>query len=341
MSDEDNKTDQENHEIFHAASVAHFRDPRRFRTLGILIAAGIAFILVLSGAAYLLKEKPALVVGKYSYNQSEYAKLIQQAAVISVKESDARFALTKGFASREAADRLKVTYPIDTASLNEAARYEYKINPDSATKISDYQRATSIYRIVEANIRFAAKGGYKVSVVHLPFARYIYGFEASSKTAENGSIDLIGNDTAIARDMGYAAKKGEELRTDYDSKKMTYAQVAQAALDDPVMSYGRAKRPSNQLLVMSDGALMSYGDKDVTTYLQTDQFNKIQEYKGQIGKVSTLSEELVDPEGLPANPYIMRGDKVAVGYYFVIVDSVEKPKATIQVQYDKTLKELQ
>lgn len=340
MGDEESKTNQENQDTFHAANVAQFRGSRRFGALPLLIVAGLVFILVLSVMAYFVKAKPALQVGKYSYSQSEYKKLMDQAAAINVKEADARSALVKGFASREAADRLKVAYPTDTSSLNEAARYEYKIDPDSTTKISDYQRAAAVYRIVEANVRFATKGGYKVSIVHLPFARYIYGFDATSKTAENGNIDLIGNDTAIARDMGYAAKKGEELRSEFDTKKKTFDQVVEASIADPVMGYGRAKRPSSHLLVMSDGTLMSYADKELSSSIQKDQLNKIEEFKTQLGKASTLGEELVAPADLPVNPFIARGDHVAVGYYFLVVDSVEKPQATVQSAYDKAMKEL-
>jgi hypothetical protein len=340
MSDKDNKTDQvEDDKNFKVADTAVFHKVRRFGKVKLLGLLALVVILIAAVMLFVQQSQPALQVGKYSYSKEKYEQLISQAADIKVGESDARKALTKALASKEAADRVKVTYPTDTANLNEAARYEYKLGQDSKAKISDYQRETAAYRIVEANIRFATTGGYKATVVHVPFARYIYGFELNSKTALNGNPDLVGDETAIYRDMGYTFKKAEELKQAYDSKQKTAAEVIKAALDDPIASYGKGPRASNSVLVGRDQLLRTYGDESLS--LPTDQFKLIEAGKDQLGKTSNVVEELVSIEGLNVPTGVMRGDQAAVGYYFVIVDEVVQARSGLQGEYDKLVKELQ
>jgi len=342
MSDEDNKTDHvDNGKSLDAANVAVFRKVRKLGKVKLVVLAFLAAIVVAVGIAAYMQSLPVLKVGKYSYNKDEYKLLVAQAAKLRVGEADARKALTKNLASKEAADRQKVSYPTDAVSLNEAARYEYGLKTDDTSKITDYQRETAVHRIVEANVRLETKGGYKASVVYLPFARYIYGFDANSKTAENANFDLIGDPDAIARDMGYAYKKAEELRGAYESKKKTSAQVVQASIDEKVSSYGKGSRPTSNILVTRDQQLQSYEETGTPRYLQQDQFNLIQASKDKLGKASGIVEELVSPEGVTSSPVIMRGNQVAVSYYFIIVDSVVEPRTDVQKQYDKLVKELQ
>lgn len=341
MSDEDNKTDQaDNDKSLNAANAAVFHKVRKFGKLQLVALAVIAAVLAAVGIAVYSQTLPALKVGKYSYSRDEYKVLVDQAAKIKVNETDARKALTKALASKEAADRLKVSYASDAVSLNEAAGYEYKVTSDDVSRLSDYQRETSVYRIVEANIRFETKGGYKASVVYLPFARYIYGFELNSKTAQSANFDLIGNERAVARDMAYAYKKGEELRQAYISKSKTVEQIVQAAQDDQVLGYGQEGRPSSRLLVTGSNSIETYAGKDVSLSLHEAQFRALEENKNKLGKPSELIEELASPQGVPAMPQLLRGDQIVVSYYFVIVDSVVQPKAETQTEYEKLVKEL-
>lgn len=339
MSD---KNHQANHDVgeksLDTASVAVFHKVRKLSKVQLITLALLAIALVAIGIAAYGQLSPALKVGKYSYSKERYSQLVTQAENAGVNKDDARKALTKALASKEAADRLKVTYLTDTVNLNEAARYEFKLSQDS-TKINDYQRETAVYRIVEANVRLETAGGYKVSAVYLPFARYIYGFESNSKTAKSANLDLIGNADAVTLDMSYAYKKGEELRGAYESKKKTSVQVIQTALDDKVSSYGKAVRPASRLLVARDQTLQNY-QGDVSQYLQGAQFSLIEANKAKLGKASGLTEELVSPEGVAAIPAIMRGNQMAVGYYFIIVDEVVQKNDGIQNKYDKLATEL-
>lgn len=341
MSDKDNKTDLVSSEkSLNVANVAIFHKGRKLGKAQLAFVAVVAAVLVVVGFIVYTQSLPALKVGKYSYSKDEYKLLVAQAERLGVNEGDARKALTKALASKEAADRLKVTYASDAVSLNEAAKYEYKLLSDDTSKITDYQREVSVYRIVETNIRFETKGGYKASVVYLPFARYIYGFEPTSKTAVSANIDLIGDETAILRDMGYAFKKGEELREAYAAKKKTIEQVIKEAQDDPVLEYGQSERPSSRLLVASDRSIENYAGKDVAQKLPVAQYNALEENKANLGKPSGLIEKLASAEGRTVSPILSRGDQIVMSYYFVVVDSVVEPKAETQNQYDKFVKEL-
>lgn len=341
MSDEDNKTDQvDNEKSLDTTSVAMFRKERKFGNTRLVGLAVLVAVLVAVGITVYMQSLPALKVGKYSYSNDEYNLLVDHAAKLRVNESDTRKALTKALASKEAADRLKVSYASDAVSLNEAAGYEYRLTTDDTSKISDYQRETSVYRIVEANVRFETKGGYKASVVYLPFARYIYGFEPTSKTALTANLDLVGNEQAVARDMSYAYRKGEELRKAYLSKSKTIDQIIQAAQDDQVLGYGQEGRPSSRLLVTNSKSIETYAGKDASFSLHEAQFRALEDNKDNLGKPSVLIEELASLEGIASMPQLARGDQMIVSYYFVVVDSVVQPKADTQSRYDKLVKEL-
>ena len=302
----------------------------------IVVAALILLVLVLITAVYLIATKPALKVGRYSYNKKEYAKLIAQAKSVNVNEQDARKALVKSLASREAADRLKISYQTDINNLNAAAGYEFK----NTANINDYQRAAAIYRVVDANVRLETKGGYKASIVYLPFSRYMYGFAKDSDTAKKANFLYIHNQGAVLKDVGDARKKGEDFRNAISSGQKTTQQVIQAVRSDQVLNYDGEVNQSRLVLFTADKTEETYGGKGAQQYLPRDQSQMIEATKDSVGKPSGLVEELVPLDKLVATPQVTRSNYMAVGYYFIVVHEAVQAKGGVQSQYDKLVSEL-
>ncbi len=320
-------------------------DTNRHNTLGAVstkkwILIVVLAVVLLAGLAFVISNRPALKVGKYSYSKQEYAQLVKQAKAVGVNEQAAHKALTKSLASKEAADQLKVTYSTDTASLNQAARYEFNVPEVNVSKLNNYQRQAAVYRVTDAIVRLAEKGGYKAAVVYFPFSRYVYGFNEGSKTALSASTTLIGNPEALLNDMLYARKKAGQEQTAYGSKQKGIDKIIQEAANDPVLDYGQYVNESGRVLVSDDHQLQSFKGSSTVLYVQDDVLKTIVANADKLGKASGVVEELRPSVSGKVPTAIVRGYNMAVGYYFVVVSEKVKAQHGIQTDYTKTVKEL-
>ncbi len=329
------------------------RLPQLFQRRRRLLVLGVGALVVIGAAAvgvkYVLDNQMALKIGKYSYTKKEYRQLISEASKLAVVEPDARQALIAGLAARSAADSLKLSYPTDQASLDEAAAEKYKvIEPiggtadEQETQIttpppSEYQRVTSYDRVIDPVLRVTEVGGYKAAIVSFPFSRYIIGsFENETTPASGYNPALLGNVDAIKQDMDYAKKAAEADRQAYINKTKTLNQIVSSVSSDPRLTYGQADNKSSVMLVTNDGNVESiYG----TRTLSGVQYESITQ-AGGVGVPSALLEDVYDSSNSVAAtvPGVKRDNGMLVAWYFVVVDQKIAKQEGITGRYNTLVK---
>jgi hypothetical protein len=289
----------------------------------VLIA--VAAVLVVSGLLVLFlknqkePEAVALQVGKYSYTQTEYNKLIAQAKDMQVSEVDARKSLREALAARQAADDLNVSYPTDQTTLNLEATRKYQLDRID-TQVSDYQRNTSYTPLINSLVALGVYGGYKVGYVEFQFARYIVGGDNS----QWHNINLINEDIA------YAKTQAEQSRQAILDKKQSVEALADKVRADKRLTNEQTGNASEVFFVADNGSMYSSrytGNTVEPTLLQAIK-------QAPVGKATDIMmRSWSNSTGLKL-PSIQHGTSVDYAYYFIIVQSKSPARPTLQTDFN-------
>jgi hypothetical protein len=303
------------------AKFARF-SPKNYKYKKPVLIGLVVCALIVGGIIALSLRKPkvhetiALQVGKYSYTQTQYNKLIAQAKGMNVSEYEARKALKEAFATRQAADDLKISYPTDQSTLNAEAARNFKLlsaNPS----INDYQRDTAYTELIKPFVAIGMHGGYSVGYVEFPFSRYIAG----------GNDSQFHNTKLINDDITYAKNQAQQYRDAIASKKQSISKVIDKVRADQRLVYGQAGNISDEFFTDENGSM--YSAFSTSNTVQSPLLKAIKQ--AEVGKVSDImTRSMSNSTGLNL-PSIQHGTDVDVAYYFIIVES----KTTARPSLDK------
>lgn len=302
----------------------------------IFVIVGIILLFLGIAAAvwfYTTQLKTYLSVGEYRYSKGAYEKLIAEAKADKVGEAEARKNIISGLSARAAADKMKLRYPTDDATL--LAAVQKKFNNYKLQTPTEYQKIVSYPEIISLELKLAKAGGYKFALLDFPFSRYIVGFQRS----DFGDTKLIHNKEAIQQDIQYAQQKKDAALAALKDKTKSIQQLVSETESDVRLVNGQYGNQSAYIAVTADGSRL---DLDGVAGLNEDMLAQVKKAAEALN-TPYVGESIftVSPKeyGVGDLAIVQRDNHTLTGWRVIVVTDVYTKNASAQTTYETYKKE--